>query len=72
VDRRVVAVVERVPAQVVGAGAKSVAALIADLNNDSRIGAGHRAVVTRIVADVALEAGLPSAGVTLAAMPTSR
>jgi cyanophycin synthetase len=48
---KVVAVAQRVAAQVVGDGVSTVAALIDKTNADPRRGAGHEQVMTRIVVD---------------------
>jgi cyanophycin synthetase len=51
VDGQVVAVAERVPAQVIGDGVNSVAALVDIVNRDPRRGAGHENSLTRIRLD---------------------
>jgi cyanophycin synthetase len=51
VGGKVVAVAERVPAQVVGDGKSTVAQLIEIVNQDPRRGVGHEQVMTRIVVD---------------------
>jgi cyanophycin synthetase len=51
VGGKVVAVAQRVAAQVVGDGVSTVAALIDKINADPRRGAGHEQVMTRIVID---------------------
>ena len=51
VGGKVVAVAQRVAAQVVGDGVSTVAALIDQTNADPRRGAGHEQVMTRIVID---------------------
>ena len=51
VGGKVVAVAQRVAAQVVGDGVSTVAALIDKTNADPRRGAGHEQVMTRIVID---------------------
>ena len=48
VDKRVVAVAERVPAHVVGDGVSTVAELVEIANADPRRGIGHEKVLTRI------------------------
>jgi cyanophycin synthetase len=48
VDKRVVAVAERVPAHVVGDGASTVGELVEIANADPRRGVGHEKVLTRI------------------------
>jgi len=65
VNGAVVAVAQRVPAHVVGDGTASIAALIRATNADPRRGAGHRAVLTRIVIDDALQVHLARHGLTL-------
>ncbi len=69
VGGKVVAVAERVPAQVTGDGFHSIQQLIDDLNADPRRGAGHENVLTRIVADEAMTTRLAKAGKTLNAVP---
>jgi cyanophycin synthetase len=51
VDGKVVAVAERVPAHVIGDGARSVAALVEAVNADPRRGDGHENVLTKIRID---------------------
>ena len=51
VGGKVVAVAEREPAHVVGDGRQTIEALVAQINQDPRRGAGHEAVMTRIVID---------------------
>ena len=51
VGAKVVAVAERVPAQVVGDGRSTVTQLIEAVNADPRRGVGHEQVMTRIVVD---------------------
>ena len=51
VGGRVVAVAERVPAQVVGDSVSTIAELIDRINQDPRRGVGHERVMTRIVVD---------------------
>lgn len=53
---QMIAIAERVPAHVIGDGAKSVAALVEATNADPRRGVGHEKVLTRIeVNDAAVE-----------------
>ncbi|WP_395725906.1 cyanophycin synthetase [Nakamurella sp.] len=53
---QMIAIAERVPAHVIGDGAKSVAALVEATNADPRRGVGHEKVLTRIeVNDAAIE-----------------
>lgn len=51
VNNRLVAVAERVPAHVVGDGRRSIAELVAEVNEDPRRGEGHEKVMTRIRID---------------------
>ncbi len=69
VNGKVVAVAERVPAQVIGDGFHSIAQLIDDLNQDPRRGTGHENVLTRIVIDPAMLALLDKSGRTPATIP---
>lgn len=62
VNGKVVAVAERVPAQVVGDGLHAISQLIDDLNQDPRRGAGHENVLTRIAIDQAMLALLAKSG----------
>lgn len=48
---KVVAVAERVPAQVIGDGRRTILELIEEVNRDPRRGDGHENVLTRIVPD---------------------
>ncbi|XVJ61926.1 MAG: cyanophycin synthetase [Sphingopyxis sp.] len=66
---QVVAVAERVPAQVVGDGKASIEALIARVNSDPRRGVGHEAVLTRLNADDAMIAFLNARGLDLGSIP---
>jgi cyanophycin synthetase len=69
VGGEVVAVAERVPAQVTGNGRDSVAGLIAAVNADPRRGEGHEQVLTRIRIDAPLEARLEAEGLSLDSVP---
>lgn len=69
VGGKVVAVAERVPAQVVGDGFHSVEQLIGFLNQDPRRGVGHENVLTRIVVDEAMTALLAKTGRTPGTVP---
>jgi cyanophycin synthetase len=69
INGQVVAVAERVPAQVIGDGVSSIAALIEAVNADPRRGAGHEAVMTRIVADDHVRDRLARAGLSLDSVP---
>ncbi|WP_375427537.1 cyanophycin synthetase [uncultured Sphingomonas sp.] len=71
VGGRMVACAERVPARVIGDGARTVAELIAALNRDPRRGRGHGQVLTRIVPDGAMRALLATGGRTLASVPAA-
>ena len=51
VNGQVVAVAERVPAHVVGDGARTIAQLVEEVNTDPRRGDGHENVMTRIKID---------------------
>ncbi|MBE1529468.1 cyanophycin synthetase [Sphingopyxis sp. OAS728] len=66
---KVVAVAERVPAQVTGDGERTIKELIDRVNEDPRRGAGHEAVLTRIRIDAALEASLAHSGMSLDFIP---
>lgn len=62
VDGRVAAVAERVPAHVVGDGARSIAELIRAANEDPRRGKGHARTLTRLPHDEATDAYLAGQG----------
>jgi cyanophycin synthetase len=64
VDRKVVAVAERVPAHVVGNGVDSIAALVDRENSDPRRGEGHDNLLTQIQLDPATDELLASEGYT--------
>ncbi|HEY2065207.1 MAG TPA: cyanophycin synthetase, partial [Gemmatimonadaceae bacterium] len=51
INGKVVACAERVPARVIGDGARSVRALIEEANRDPRRGVGHTKILTRLPAD---------------------
>ncbi|CAN5487954.1 cyanophycin synthetase [soil metagenome] len=70
VGGKVVAVAQRVPAQVVGDGVSSIAALIEQTNADPRRGAGHEQVMTRIVVDDHVREMLTRAKLSLDDRPT--
>lgn len=57
IDGKVVAVAERVPAQVVGDGRRTIRALVEATNQDPRRGRGHEKVMTRIALDDQVAAG---------------
>ena len=69
VGGKVVAVAERVPAQVIGDGFHKISDLIELINEDPRRGVGHENVLTRIVADEAVHELLRRQGKTLASVP---
>lgn len=70
VGGKVVAVAQRVPAQVVGDGVSTVAALIDRTNADPRRGVGHEQVMTRIVLDDHVREMLVRAGLGLNDRPS--
>ena len=65
VDRKVVAVAERVPAHVVGNGLETIATLVDRENLDVRRGEGHDNILTQIQLDDATDEMLRSQGCTL-------
>ncbi|SNC59684.1 cyanophycin synthetase [Kytococcus aerolatus] len=69
VGGQVVAVAERVPAQVVGDGRSTIAELVARENEDPRRGVGHEKVLTRIALDEAALAYLSEQGYTPESVP---
>jgi cyanophycin synthetase len=69
VGGKVVAVSERVPAQVVGDGFHSIAQLIDFLNQDPRRGDGHQNVLTKILVDPPMLARLSKLGKSPASVP---
>ena len=71
INGAVVAVAERAPAQVVGDGRQTIAALIEALNADPRRGVGHEAVMTRVVVDEALRQRIAGEGLALDSVPTA-
>jgi cyanophycin synthetase len=66
IDGKVVAVAERVPANVIGDGKQTIGELIEALNRDPRRGIGHEKVLTRIKVGQQAERLLGQAGYTLA------
>lgn len=66
---QLVAVAERVPAHVIGDGRHSIGELIDIVNADSRRGAGHEAVLTRIRIDDALHHFLEQYGRSISGIP---
>ncbi len=65
INHKVIAVAERVPAHVVGDGKSTISELIEETNRDSRRGAGHDNVLTRIEVDRTSWELLDRQGVTL-------
>jgi cyanophycin synthetase len=55
VDGRMIAVAERIPAQVVGDGVSTIRQLVDQVNEDPRRGDGHENVMTRIRIDTLVE-----------------
>ncbi|MCB4858855.1 cyanophycin synthetase [Sphingobium sp. PNB] len=66
---KVVAVAQRMPAEVVGDGFSTIGQLIDRVNDDPRRGRGHENALTRIVADDAMIALLAKDGMTLGTVP---
>ncbi len=69
VNSQIVAVAERVPAHVVGDGARTVAELIEATNADPRRGVGHEKILTRIVVDQQTRDVLARQDLSLEAVP---
>src|SRR5206468_3522334 len=69
VNGEVVAVAERVPAQIIGDSIHSVGELIEEANRDPRRGNGHENAMTRIKVDEAMLALLAQAGLGLDSIP---
>lgn len=69
IDRRVVAVAERVPANVIGDGHSTISELIEITNRDPRRGDGHENVLTKIVIDQTSQDLLSRQGFTLDSVP---
>lgn len=69
VGGRLVAAARRDPAHVVGDGERSVAELVAEVNQDPRRRAGHSSVLTRIRLDEAARLVLAQQGLTEASVP---
>ncbi|MFL6844395.1 MAG: cyanophycin synthetase [Allosphingosinicella sp.] len=69
VDGKMVAVAERIPAQVVGDGVSTIRQLVAQVNRDPRRGDGHENVMTRIRIDALVEEYLGRAGLTPDSIP---
>ncbi|MDF1505489.1 cyanophycin synthetase [Roseisolibacter sp. H3M3-2] len=71
VGGRMVACAERVPAHVVGDGARTVRALIAEANADPRRGQGHDKILTRLPEDDTTVAFLARGARTLDTVPAA-
>jgi cyanophycin synthetase len=69
VDGKMVAVAERIPAQVVGDGVSTIRQLVEQVNKDPRRGDGHENVMTRIKIDAIVEEFLGRAGLTPDSIP---
>jgi cyanophycin synthetase len=69
VGGRLVAVAERLPANVTGDGERSLRELIEATNADPRRGSGHERVLTRIPLDERTEGHLARIGLSLASVP---
>jgi cyanophycin synthetase len=69
VGGRMIAVAERVPAQVVGDGVSTIQQLVAEVNEDPRRGDGHENVMTRIRIDSLVEEFLSRSGLTPDSIP---
>ncbi|MEJ7811693.1 MAG: cyanophycin synthetase [Gemmatimonadaceae bacterium] len=71
INGRVIAVAERVPAHVVGDGARTIRELIDIVNADPRRGVGHRKILTKLPADERTEEYLAERGLTMASVPAA-
>ncbi|MFL6857292.1 MAG: cyanophycin synthetase [Allosphingosinicella sp.] len=69
VGGRMIAVAERVPAQVVGDGVSTIRKLVEQVNRDPRRGDGHENVMTRIRIDSLVEEFLSRQGLTPDSIP---
>jgi cyanophycin synthetase len=69
VGGRMVAVAERIPAQVVGDGISTIRRLVDEVNRDPRRGEGHENVMTRIRIDSHVEEYLGRSGLTRDSIP---
>ncbi len=69
VDGKLIAVAERVPAQVVGDGVHTIAELVAQVNEDPRRGDGHEKVMTKIRIDAHVTEFIARSGLTPASVP---
>jgi cyanophycin synthetase len=64
VNGKMIAVAERIPAQVIGDGVSTIRQLVAGVNRDPRRGDGHENVMTRIRIDALVEEYLSRSGLT--------
>ncbi|HEX8579827.1 MAG TPA: cyanophycin synthetase [Allosphingosinicella sp.] len=71
VNGKMVAVAERIPAQVVGDGVSTIRQLVAEVNKDPRRGNGHENVMTRIKIDALVEEYLSRSGLTPDSIPSA-
>ncbi|MEA3040696.1 MAG: cyanophycin synthetase, partial [Sphingomonadales bacterium] len=69
VGGKMVAVAERIPAQVVGDGISNIRQLVAEVNRDPRRGEGHENVMTRIRIDAHVEEYLARSGLSPESIP---
>ncbi|MEO7177517.1 MAG: cyanophycin synthetase, partial [Allosphingosinicella sp.] len=69
VDGKMIAVAERIPAQVAGDGISSIRQLIDEVNRDPRRGVGHENVMTRIRIDAHVEEFLARSGLKPESIP---
>ncbi|WP_225421120.1 cyanophycin synthetase [Sphingomonas parva] len=69
VDGKMIAVAERIPAQVTGDGVSTIRQLVAEVNRDPRRGDGHENVMTRIRIDALVEEYIGRSGMTPDSIP---
>jgi cyanophycin synthetase len=69
VNGKMVAVAERIPAQVTGDGVSTIRQLVEEVNKDPRRGNGHENVMTRIKIDALVEEYLGRSGLTPDSIP---
>jgi cyanophycin synthetase len=69
VNGKMVAVAERIPAQVVGDGVSTIRQLVDEVNRDPRRGEGHENVMTRIKIDALVEEFLSRSNLTSQSIP---
>jgi len=69
VGGKMIAVAERIPAQVVGDGVSTIRQLVEEVNKDPRRGNGHENVMTRIKIDSLVEEYLGRSGLTPDSIP---